>query len=332
MLRFWLDHGVDGFRIDVGQALFKAQDLHEVEEPKPRTPFADWHTGINQPELHDLWRSWRRLADAYEGERMFVGEIVLEDQERLASYCRPDELQLAFNFLFLYEQWDAERLRATVDRTLEAFDAVGAPATWVLENHDVTRLPTRYGGGELGRRRARAAAFLLLGLPGTAFVYEGQELGLEEVDLPDELRQDPIFFRTKGERVGRDGCRVPIPWEGGPPGFGFTSGTPWLPIPEAWADVSVAAQTESESSPLELFRAALAARRTSAALREGPLRWLHSPPGTLVFERSADGETIICAVNVEAETLPLPAGGLVLASEPGIQRSLPAGSAAWVRA
>ena len=127
-------------------------------------------------------------------------------------------------------------MRATIDRTLAALGAVGAPATWVFENHDVTRLPTRYGGGEVGRRRARAAALLLFGLPGTSFTYQGQELGLEEVDVPDEQRQDPIFLRTDGERQGRDGCRVPVPWTTEPPAFGFTTGEPWLPMPQDWSE------------------------------------------------------------------------------------------------
>ena len=225
ILRFWLDRGVDGFRIDVGHALYKARGLEDVEEPVPRPRFADWHTGINQPELHDLYRSWRALADGYPDERVLVGEIVLGNQVELAKYVRPDELQLAFNFAFLYESWNEPALRRTIDETLDAFGAVGATPTWVLENHDVQRLATRYGGGVEAARRARAAALFLLALPGTAFLYEGQELGLEEVELPDELRQDPIFFRTNGERLGRDGCRVPIPWENGPPGFGFTTGT-----------------------------------------------------------------------------------------------------------
>jgi alpha-glucosidase len=241
VLRFWLDRGVDGFRIDVAQALFKAQDLHDMQEPVPRPRFADWVTAVGQPELHPLYRRWRTIADGFPGERMFVGEIVLENQKTVASYVRADELQLAFNFAFLYAGWGAEALRETIDRTRDALAAVGAPATWVFENHDVVRLPTRHGGGELGRRRARAAALLLYALPGTAFVYQGQELGLEEVELPDELRQDPIFFRTNGERVGRDGCRVPIPWEPDGPGLGFTTGRPWLPQPEEWAGKSVAA-------------------------------------------------------------------------------------------
>jgi alpha-glucosidase len=322
ILRFWLDRGVDGFRIDVGHALYKARGLEDVEEPVPRPRFADWHTGINQPELHDLYRSWRALADGYPHERVLVGEIVLGNQVELARYVRPDELQLAFNFAFLYESWSEAALRRTIDETLDAFGAVGATPTWVLENHDVQRLATRYGGGVEGARRARAAALFLLALPGTAFLYQGQELGLEEVELPDELRQDPIFFRTNGQRVGRDGCRVPIPWENGPPGFGFTTGTPWLPMPEEWESASVAAQTGVSNSILELYRSALALRPA-----DEPFAWLESPPGLLAFSR---GE-LTCLVNLDcAEAVPL-AGEVVLASEPDLTSSLPRATAVWLR-
>ncbi|MBA2298327.1 MAG: hypothetical protein H0W14_09860, partial [Actinobacteria bacterium] len=322
ILRFWLDRGVDGFRIDVGQALYKERDLHDVDEPELKPRYADWHTGINQPELHDLYRSWRRVADGYTGERIFVGEIVLEDQVELARFVRPDELHLTFNFGFLYESWNEAGLRETIERTLTALGAVGGTATWVLENHDVTRLPTRFGGGELGLRRARAGALLLLALPGTAFLYEGQELGLEEVDLPDRLRQDPIFFRTQGERPGRDGCRVPIPWTSGPPGFGFTSGTPWLPIPAEWDALTVSEQTGDPHSMLELYRSALALRP-----KDAPFAWLASPPGTLAFGR---GE-LLCIVNLDASPIPLPAGDLLLASGPDVNGSLPPDTTAWVR-
>jgi alpha-glucosidase len=332
ILRFWLDRGIDGFRIDVAQALFKARDLHDMDEPIPRTWHADWVTAINQPELHPLYRKWRTIANEYPGERMFVGEIVLRDLDTVAHYVRPDQLQLAFNFPLLHETWDAESIRETIDRTLIAFGAVTAPSTWVFENHDVTRLPTRYGGGGEGLRRARAAALVLLALPGTAFIYEGQELGLEEVDLPDEARRDPIFFRTRGARKGRDGCRVPIPWESTPPGFGFTSGTPWLPIPRSWKDVSVEAQEQDVGSTLELYRSALAARRASDALRSSSFRWLDSPPGTLVFARESHDQSVVCAVNVDAEPLELPSGELVLSSEPLIDGRLPRGTAVWVRA
>ena len=331
IMRFWLDRGVDGFRIDVAQALFKDRSLADMYEPVPRTWHADWVTAINQPELHPLYRRWRALADEYPGERIFVGEIVLADQEAVAQYVRPDELQLAFNFTLLHEPWDASSMRETIDRTRLAVDAVGAPATWVLENHDVVRVPTRYGGGEEGERRARAAALMLLALPGTAFVYAGQELGLEEVALPDELRQDPIFFRTNGERVGRDGTRVPMPWQPAPPGFGFTTAEPWLPIPDEWTAKSVAAQEADAGSMLALYRTALALRRGSDALRNGSFAWVPGPPGSLVFAREAGDEAVVCAVNVEAEPFELPAGELLAATVQPAGGRLPRDAAAWIR-
>lgn len=331
ILRFWLDRGADGFRIDVAHALFKARDLHDVDEPDPRPSFADWLTMIGQPELHPLYRSWRRLADGYPGGRMFVGEIVLADQEAVARYLHSDQLHLAFNFTLLYERWDADAIRESIDRTRAALGAVGATPTWVLENHDVTRLPTRYGGGDEGRRRARAAALLLLALPGTAFLYAGQELGLEEVDLPDDARQDPVFFRTGGSRKGRDGCRVPIPWSRRPPGFGFTTSSPWLPMPYDWADLSVEAEDGDPRSSLSLYRAALALRRGSEALRGGSFAWRESPPGTLVFERKVADEAVVCGINLGDDPLELPAGELLLASGPGRDGQLATDSGAWLR-
>jgi len=331
VLRFWFDRGVDGFRVDVAQALFKAQDLRDMHEPVPRTWHADWVTAVNQPELHPLYRRWREVSSEYPGERMYVGEIVLRNQEAVAEYVRPDELQLAFNFTLLWEEWDAESMRETIDRTRVALDAVGATSTWVFENHDVTRLPTRYGGADAGLRRARAAALLLLALPGTAFLYQGQELGLEEVELRDDERQDPIFFRTNGARLGRDGCRVPIPWEGGAPPFGFTTGTPWLRMPDEWSRLTAAAQERDAASTLALYRAALALRRDRAALRDGAFEWRDGARGTLVFARTRDGETIVCAVNTGDEAVGLPAGELLLASDASVGGALPPDTAAWLR-
>jgi alpha-glucosidase len=322
ILRFWLDRGVDGFRIDVAHALFKDRSLPDMVEPVPRPPFGDWLTALMQPELHPLYRRWRQLADEYPGDRMYVGEIVLEDQDRIATFVAPDQLHLSFNFGLLFEQWDAERMRATIERTLRALGRVAAPATWVFENHDVTRLPTRYGGGEAGRRRARAAVLLLFGLPGTSFTYQGQELGLEEVDLPDEARQDPIFFRTNGARAGRDGCRVPVPWTAEPPAFGFTVGDPWLPMPSDWGSVSAEAQAGEAKSTLELFRSALRLRP-----RGEELSWRKSPPGTMIFDR---GELTVL-VNFDAPELELPDGALLLASDPGITTTLPPDTSAWLR-
>jgi len=306
ILRFWLDRGVDGFRIDVAHALVKDASLADEPEPFPVSRFSsDWRTAIDQPEVHEIYREWRRLADSYGGARVLVGEIVFSDQKRVAPYLRPDELQLAFNFSLVFQPWDAEAIRSSIDESLTALPIV----TWVLENHDVTRIVTRFG-----EREARAAALLLLALPGPVFLYQGQELGLEEVDLPDELRQDPIFKRTQGERKGRDGCRVPLPW---------TRDLPvpsWLPVPESWCDSSVETQLEGDASMLSLYRRAIESRPS------GGFAWRESPPGALVFER----DELVCAVNVSADPVALPAGKLILASET-IGAELPRGAAAWIR-
>jgi alpha-glucosidase len=200
-------------------------------------------------------------------------------------------------------------MRAAIDATLAALAPVGATSTRVLENHDVVRLRTRYGS----LRRARAPALLLLALPGTVFLHAGQELGLEEVDLPAELRQDPVFLRTGGARRGRDGCRVPLPWSDGAPGFGFTSGTPWLPIPPAWASLAVAEQEADGGSTLALYRRAITLRRE---LGDG-FSWRESRAGTLAFERG----DVVCVVNIDRDLLDLPDGDVLLATE----------DAAWVR-
>jgi alpha-glucosidase len=332
VLRFWLDRGVDGFRIDVAHGLFKDPSLRDEDEPFPVTAFSsDWRKAIDQPEVHPLYRTWRKLVDGYDGDRMLVGEVVFSDPKRVAGYVRPDELHLAFNFTLLFEEWDPTAMRDAIDRCRSATDDVGATSTWVLENHDVTRVPTRYGGGVDGQRRARAAALLLYALPGTVFVYEGQELGLEEVDLPDEARQDPVFFRTNGARAGRDGCRVPMPWETTGPALGFSSGTPWLPQPEEWAGQSVAAQLDDPNSTLELHRAAIAVRHEADALLNGSFAWRESPPEAIVFARTSGDETVVCAVNFGTEPFPLPEGEVLVASEPGLRNHLPPDSAAWVR-
>jgi alpha-glucosidase len=335
VLRFWLDRGVDGFRIDVAHGLFKDAELRDEPEeqapPRPgETAGFDRRHAIDQPELHPLYRSWRRLVDGYPSQSVLIGEVVLRDQTRVAKYVRPDELHMSFNFKLLWEPWDAESLRGAIDDTMRSLEPVGATATWVLENHDVARLPTRWGGGEEGRQRARAGTLLLLALPGAVFLYAGQELGLEEVELPDELRQDPVFFRTGGERKGRDGCRVPVPWNGERPRFGFSDAAPWLPIPDSWGSVSVAAQSQDDHSTLAFHRRALWQRRESVALRSGTLEWLESPAGSLLFARKSPDETVVCVVNVDAAAVDLPVGEVLLTSK-SVSRSLAPGSAAWVR-
>ncbi|EWM63855.1 MULTISPECIES: glycoside hydrolase family 13 protein [unclassified Micromonospora] len=344
ILRFWFERGVDGIRIDSAGLLVKDGTLPEVHPDRPH-PFRD------QDGVHDVYRAWRRIADSYPGGRALVGEVWLPDRQRFANYLRPDELHTAFNFDFLGCAWDATALRESIDGTLAAHAPVGAPATWVLSNHDVTRHVTRYGRAdtrfsfaakregiptdlELGTRRARAAALLSLALPGAAYVYQGEELGLWEVeDIPYELRQDPMWERSGRVDPGRDGCRVPLPWQGDTPPFGFSpdgaSAAPWLPQPADWKDRTVRAQTGDPHSMLELYRAALTLRRAEPALGDGTLAWLPAPEGVLAFAREPG---FTCVVNLGDAAVPLPAHDeLLLASGPLDDDRLPPDTAVWLR-
>ncbi|MER5702286.1 glycoside hydrolase family 13 protein [Micromonospora sp. NPDC002296] len=345
VLRFWLDRGVDGFRIDVAHGMIKAEGLPDVGFNsmttgrrqsellgKGRLPYFD------QDEVHEIYRAWRPILDSYPGGRMAVAEAWAETPQRLARYIGPDELHQAFSFDFLDATWSADSFRKVIDTALAEATIVGAPTTWVLSNHDKQRHVTRYGDGEVGLRRARAASLLMLALPGCAYVYQGEELGLPEVlDLPDELRQDPSFLRT-GE--SRDGCRVPIPWSGelAPYGFGPAGSAPsWLPAPATWAALSVAAQAGVPGSTLELYRAALRIRHSHPALGPdaGEVTWLETAgPGVLAFRRTAGEAELTCVVNLsEAEVLIDGYGQPVAASaeltEQGVGHVLPVDAAAW---
>jgi alpha-glucosidase len=321
ILGFWLDRGVDGFRVDVAHGMIKHPDLLDVGRPDQLAmlgsavlPYFD------QDDVHEIHRSWRRILDGYPGGRIAVAEAWAPSLERLAAYVRPDELHQAFNFHYLTTPWDAEALRAVIDRSLHTAGLVGAPSTWVLSNHDVQRHVTRYGGGAAGVRRARAAALLMLALPGSAYVYQGEELGLEEVlDLPPELLQDPQRLRSADGTHGRDGCRVPLPWSGSASPFNFTPlgiVDGWLPAPARWAGLTVEAQWRDPGSMLGLYRQALRLRREHPALGDGALEWTDSPDGTLVFSREPG---FVCTVNTgtgdQAVRLPAP-GTMLLASEP----------------
>ncbi|MFY1675154.1 glycoside hydrolase family 13 protein [Plantactinospora sp. WMMB334] len=360
VLRFWLDRGVDGFRIDVAHGMIKADGLPDVGDGVPagqrqvellgraRLPYFD------QDEVHDIYRAWRPILDSYPGGRMAVAEAWAETPQRLARYIGPDELHQAFNFDFLDATWSADSFRKVIDTALAEATIVGAPTTWVLSNHDKQRHVTRYGDGALGLRRARAAALMMLALPGSVYLYQGEELGLPEVlDLPDELRQDPAFRRT-GE--SRDGCRVPLPWSGDVPpyGFGPAGAAPaWLPAPPTWRARSVAAQTGVPDSTLELYRAALRLRRDHPALPDGPagagdpgdaggpaaaggVRWRESEPGVLAFSRAAPAGApeLTCVVNFGGEPVTVRDHGTpVLTSEPlaggADGTTLPTDTAGW---
>ncbi|MGW7004454.1 glycoside hydrolase family 13 protein [Streptomyces sp. NPDC054933] len=343
ILRFWLDLGVDGFRVDVAHGLVKAPGLPDIGHDEQlkllgnqALPFFD------QDGVHEIYRDWRTILDSYPGERIAVAEAWTPTVRRSALYLRPDELHQAFNFEYLTTGWDAVELRRVIEDSLAAMSAVGAPATWVLSNHDVVRHSTRLGIGDAARglRRARAATLLMLALPGSAYLYQGEELGLPEVaELPDEVRQDPAFFRGSGQEGTRDGCRVPIPWSGtaAPYGFGPVEGGPsWLPQPEGWAKLSVEAQTGDPDSTLEFYRSALAVRRDHPALGAGDrVSWLDAPEGVLAFRRDSDRGGFVCTVNLTAHPVPVPVPGRPLLASAGIETALgaevvlPGDTAVW---
>ncbi|MDT7614606.1 MAG: alpha-glucosidase, partial [Pseudonocardiales bacterium] len=310
------------------------------------------HPHWDRDGVHEIYSAWRAVADSYadtlEGARIFVAEAWAPNAERLSLYLRPDELHTAFNFAYLDAPWDAAALREVIDGSLTTFAGVAAPATWVLSNHDVVRHVSRLGRPvgkgytlsslspidtldlELGTRRARAAALLMFALPGSAYVYQGDELGLWEVeDLPDEVLQDPTWERSAHTERGRDGCRVPIPWSGGasPFGFGPEGSTPWLPQPAGFAGVTVAAEEADPGSMLTLYRSALRLRREHPELGDGELTWLPSGPGVLAFRR---GPGLACVVNLSGEPVALPAGATVLlASGPLPGAAVPVDTAVW---
>jgi alpha-glucosidase len=341
ILRFWLDRGVDGFRIDVADSLIKDPELPDAAGLPAgiRTPWED------QDGLHELYRTWRQLIDSYPGPRVFIGELWVSPLRRLRPYLLGDQLHTAFNFGYLTAPWEAGALRGVIDTTL---GSIGAAAPWVLSNHDVTRHVTRYGRAKTGRvwmateqaatdlalgtRRARAALLLSLALPGSSYLYQGEELGLWEVeDIPDDLIADPIYERTNHLVRGRDGCRVPLPWQALAPGFGFGppgSVAPWLPQPREWRRLAADAQAGDPHSMLALYRAALRARAGRPGLADDTLTWLDSPDGVLAFRRACG---FICVVNLTAEPVLLPLHDeLVLASGLLDGPLLPPDTAAWL--
>jgi alpha-glucosidase len=351
ILRFWLDRGVDGFRIDVAHGLVKQPGLPDIgtsHEGLVEPPDRSHHPHWDRDGVHEIYRSWRRISESYGADRIFVAEAWVTRPDRLARYVRPDELHTAFNFDFLRCSWEADALRSVIDSSLRALHAVGAPATWVLSNHDVVRHVTRYGrtrtGGsgprheaaepvdlELGKRRARAALLLMHALPGSVYHYQGEELGLEEVtDLPEAVLQDPAWERSGHTARGRDGCRVPLPWGGTKPSFGFSpdSVQPWLPQPEHWRTLTAEAQSSDEDSMLSLYRTALRLRRAHPALGDGELSWLDSPAGVLRFRRDPG---LLCVVNLADTPYPLPEHErVVLSSEPLADGKLLTDTAVWL--
>ncbi len=339
VLTFWLDRGVDGFRIDVAHGMIKHPELPDTGLRqqigllgRAELPYFD------QDEVHEIYREWRGLLDSYGGARIGVAEAWASTSERLARYVRPDELHQAFNFALLEAEFSADRFHAVVDESLRENSRVGATTTWVLGNHDVQRPVTRYGGGDVGLRRACAAALFSFALPGSVYLYQGEELGLPEVlDLPEEALRDPIWERSGHTSRGRDGCRVPIPWEGRYPPFGFGpegSTESWLPVPEGWSELSVRAQHLRTDSVLRLYRSALALRRQHPALGDGAHRWVDAPEGVLILRREPG---FVCATNFRDEPVELELPGELLCRSDRVDAAprwsgvLPGETTVWLR-
>ncbi|MCI2957317.1 glycoside hydrolase family 13 protein [Agromyces atrinae] len=364
ILRFWLDRGVDGFRVDVAHGLIKADGLPDYTPPAeggsmgggtalepgitaeaPATP-PYWA----QDGVHEIYRDWRSLLDEYSGDRILAAEAWVDPLEKLARWVRPDEMHQSFNFAYLETPWNAAALRTVIDASIAAFGSVGAPSTWVLSNHDVVRHASRlaltaenlqgHGIGPkttglpdpvVGLRRARAATSVMLALPGSSYLYQGEELGLPEaIDLPDDARQDPTWFRTNGERYGRDGCRVPIPWEADAQAYGFgPSARSWLPQPADWAHFARDQQVDDPDSTLSLYTDLLRLRREHA-LGLSELTWLPGYGDEVVAFRTSGGFVVIG--NAGSEAISLPDGAeVVVASSPVADGILPPDTTVWLR-
>lgn len=354
-IRFWSDRGVDGFRIDVAHALKKNLDPLPSRSSYSLSAMKDDGTDplFDRDEVHEVYREWRKAFNEYDPPRVAVAEAWVHPNRR-PPYASEEGLGQAFNFDLVASGWDSNQFRKVIDDNLALSAVSGSSSTWVMSNHDVIRHATRllipgYGSSqdsfdleakwyqahrleanldlELGVRRARAATLLMLALPGSSYLYQGEELGLHEVlDIPADQMQDPQWFRGEGKLKSRDGCRVPLPWERSGPSFGFGSGGSHLPQPKWFGEVSVAAQSSDSGSTLNLYRSALKLRRE--LLAGDSLTWHESAPGTLVFERPGGW---VCATNFNAEPMPLPAGEVLISSADLADGKLPADTSVWLR-
>ena len=349
ILRFWLDRGVDGFRVDQPHAMAKAVGL--PDHPYVEEAGAGFIEGRENPPMwfqdsvHEIFRSWRKILESYPGDRAMCGEAYVLPLSFMALWVRPDEFHQTFNFRFLDAGWDQQKLVAAINESFEAFDSVGAPSTWVLNNHDVVRHASRFGGdfgratasdgigpenpqpdSELGITVARASTLFMLGLPGASYLYQGEELGLpEHTTLEPQYRQDPTFFRTEGKRVGRDGCRVPLPWEAGSPSLGFGPSTAsWLPQPDSYKPLARDLQEQDPNSTLNLYKAALALRK-ELRLGEGSFDWVTN--SDLLSYRNQD---VLVVHNFGSDTQ-LPEGSVLLSSDPEQGEILRANQTAWLK-
>jgi len=357
VLKFWLDRGVDGFRIDVAHGMFKEAGLPDIKKDPAAEMLGTEHKPFwDQEGVHDIYRSWRKIFDSYPGDRMAVAEAWVSPAERIARYVRHDELQNSFNFEMLTTLWKADQIRTKIDNSISALEEVGAPTSWVFNNHDVVRSVdrldlglTNHGATTLSRQgdpaqfdikrgtlRARSAALMMLALPGGAYMYQGEELALPEVrDIPVDRLTDPRWKMSGYTDRGRDGCRVPLPWSSDPVGaFGFSSNAAlhidkvWLPQSPWWGKFSVESQDGVNDSTLSMYQEALAIRKAEQGLGDGPMEWIEAGSDVVAFERPGD---FVCYINLGA-AIELPAHSqILLSSAPIHAHTLPTDTAAWVR-
>jgi len=354
-LRFWSDRGVDGFRVDVAHGLAKnlAEPLEPLDGQAALVSTLDGtHPLWDRDEVHGIYAEWRQVFDEYDPPRAGVAEAWVHPSRR-ARYASPHGLGQAFNFDLLEANWNAGEFRRVITDNLAEAQQYGTSTTWVLSNHDVVRHASRYGlqtgddlsstqnaktwlsgngtspelNRSLGLRRARAATLLMLALPGSAYLYQGEELGLHEVaDLASDVLQDPAFLRSGGAEKGRDGCRVPLPWTNGGPSFGFSTGAAHLPQPAWFGPVSVEAQEHDSASTLALYRQALSWRRQLQAAES--LEWMPGTNGQVLHFRRPGGWQ--CVTNFGPGAVPLPPGTVVVASSSLRDGLLPADTTAWL--
>ena len=302
ILRFWLDRGVDGFRIDVAHGLFKAPGLPN------REGFGDnWSACWDQPEVHDIYRKWRKIVDGYEPSRFLIGEIHTATRERLLEYVRADQLHAAFDFSFLHQDWSSDGFRDKIRANLDLWKDTGALPVWTLSNHDEIRHWSRYApllddgspDDQVANVRYKSLLALVMALPGRIFLYNGEELALPQADVPDEHRQDPAFFRQTPESdyKGRDGCRVPMPWEADLPNAGFTNSEPWLPMPDGWEDYSALTQHDDPNSMLNYYRSMIQLRKTENWMKSDSIGEVDSSSGILSFVKTFENKQVRVIMN-----------------------------------
>lgn len=349
VLRFWLDRGVDGFRVDVAHGLIKADGLPNVGRARINPVDAGGDSGPmwDQEGVHEIYRSWRRLLGEYDEDRILVAEA-WPPHDRLGLYIRPDEMHQAFNFRYLGAGWDADKVSSTIDASLATAGDVGATPTWVTSNHDVVRIVSRLGREDpnswtagigpadpqpdhgLGARRARAYALLTLALPGSVYIYQGEELGLpDHTTIPGRHRKDPVYRRTRGEHVGRDGCRAPLPWEGDAPGYGFGT-APWLPQPASYRELAVDRQSGNPGSFLNFYRRALSLRH-HYSLGQVPIVRKSTEGGLLRLE--LERITVLVNFAPTAAAVADSSSTVVIASHPDVYAGgvLAPNGAVWLR-